>query len=89
MLPVLVAIVPTVVGAAILVGYGADPGPHKGALVFSTYLTNTFGSALAIVYAWNGSNVGGSSKKTAAYSAMMFCFALGNIAGTYIFQSKE
>ncbi|UZJ55735.1 hypothetical protein CBS101457_005055 [Exobasidium rhododendri] len=89
MLPVLVALLPTIVGAGILVGYGADPTHHKGALVFAIYLSDTFGSSLAIVYAWNASNVGGSSKKTAAYAATMFAFSLGNIAGTYIFQAKD
>jgi ACS family allantoate permease-like MFS transporter len=89
MLPVLLALIPTITGASILVGFGNDPSHHKGALVFAIYIAQTFGSSLTIVYAWNASNVAGSSKKTAAYAAMMFSFALGNICGTYIFQAKE
>lgn len=89
MLPVLLALIPTIIGASILVGFGNNPSEHKAALVFAIYITQTFGSSLTIVYAWNASNVAGSSKKTAAYAATMFSFALGNIAGTYIFQAKE
>lgn len=34
-----------------------------GVLLFATYLIGTFGSALAVIYAWNASNTSGHTKK--------------------------
>ncbi|MCO5565229.1 hypothetical protein L7F22_018902 [Adiantum nelumboides] len=91
MLPIMIALIPTIVGAAILVGYGDESAAlhHRGAVVFAVYLTATFGASLSIVYAWNATNIGGSSKKTAAYAANMFAFAIGNIAGSFVFRDEE
>lgn len=88
-MPIMVALIPTIVGAAILVGFGNNATDHKGAVVFATYLCGTFGASLSIVYAWNATNIGGSSKKTVAYAANMFAFAAGNIAGSFVFRDEE
>jgi len=79
MLPILVALLPTVLGAALLVGFSSSSSTHKGVLLFGIYLTATFGSALSIVYSWNATNIGGSSKKTFANASTMFVFALGKL----------
>ena len=91
MLPIMIALIPTIVGAAILVGYGEESAAlhHRGAVVFAVYLTATFGASLSIVYAWNATNIGGSSKKTAAYAANMFAFGVGNIAGSFVFRDED
>lgn len=92
-LPVFVALVPTIVGAAILVGLGKGgehaEGTRRNTLVFAVYLTSTFGSSLSVVFAWNATNVAGYSKKISSSALMMFGFGAGNIAGSYIFQQKD
>lgn len=92
-LPVLVAIIPTVVGSAILVGLGHGgehaTGERRNVLVFGVYLTSTFGSSLSIIFAWNATNVAGYTKKISSSALMMFGFGAGNIAGSYIFQAKD
>lgn len=85
----MVGLLPTVVAAAILVGYGETASTHKAACVFATFISGTFGTALSIVYAWNATNIGGSSKKAAVYAANMFSFAAGNIAGSFTFRDQE
>lgn len=87
MLPIVFALVPTIVGSAILVGLnGSD---KKGVLLFAVYLIGTFGSALSIIYAWNASNTSGHTKKVTINAMTLVAFALGNIIGTEIFQPKD
>ncbi|KIJ56724.1 hypothetical protein M422DRAFT_72881 [Sphaerobolus stellatus SS14] len=87
MLPIVFALVPTIVGSALLVGLnGSD---QKGVLLFATYLIGTFGSALSIIYAWNASNTSGYTKKVTINAMTLVAFALGNIAGTETFQPKD
>ncbi|KAF8529063.1 MFS general substrate transporter [Hysterangium stoloniferum] len=87
MLPIVFALVPTIVGSAVLIGLN---GSHmKGALLFAVYLVGTFGSALSIIYAWNASNTSGHTKKVTINAMTLVAFALGNIAGTEIFQPKD
>jgi ACS family allantoate permease-like MFS transporter len=64
MLPVVFALVPAIVGSAILIG--AANSDNKGLLLFAVYLTGTFGSALSSIYAYNSSNVAGNTKKVCA-----------------------
>lgn len=87
MLPIVFALVPTIVGAAMLIGLN-DSG-KKGALLFGTYLISTFGSALSTVYAYNASNTSGHTKKVTINALTMFTFSLGNIIGTEIFLPKD
>lgn len=83
MTPIIFAIVPTIVGSAMLVGLKSTPS-HKGALLLGTsacyllrvkaltgraaiYLSGTFGSALSTVYAYNASNTSGHTKKACLF----------------------
>lgn len=53
------------------------------------YLSDTFGSSLATIYAYNACNVAGHTKKVTVDSLMMIAFGVGNILGTEIFQPKD
>ncbi|KAF5393880.1 hypothetical protein D9757_000097 [Collybiopsis confluens] len=87
MIPIIFALVPTIVGAAMLIALN-DSG-KKGALLFATYLIGTFGSALSTVYAYNASNTSGHTKKSTVNAMTLLTFSLGNIIGTEIFQPKD
>ncbi|KAI0952061.1 hypothetical protein AcW1_004259 [Taiwanofungus camphoratus] len=88
MVPIIFSLVPTIVGAAMLIGLNGKPH-EKGALLFATYIIGTFGSALASVYAYNASNTSGHTKKNTINALTMVTFSVGNIIGTEIFQSKD
>ncbi|KAJ6509891.1 MFS general substrate transporter [Mycena vitilis] len=87
MLPIIFALVPTIVGTAILIGLN-DTG-QKGALLFGAYLIGTFGSALATIYAYNASNTSGHTKKSTINAMTLVAFSVGNIIGTQIFQPSD
>ncbi|KDQ62569.1 hypothetical protein JAAARDRAFT_54493 [Jaapia argillacea MUCL 33604] len=87
MLPIVIAVAPTIVGAAILVGLnGTD---QKGVLLMGSYLIGTCGSSLASIYAYNASNTSGHTKKSTINALTLFTFSLGNIVGTEIFLPKD
>jgi len=87
MIPIIFALVPTIAGAAMLIGLNGSG--KKGALLFATYLIGTFGSALSTVYAYNASNTSGHTKKSTINAMTLVSFAIGNIIGTEIFQPKD
>ncbi|KAG6837563.1 hypothetical protein H0H93_007744 [Arthromyces matolae] len=87
MIPIMFAVVPTIVGAAILIGLNGTN--KKGALLFGIYIIGTFGSALSIIYAWNASNTSGHTKKSTINALTLTAFGLGNVIGTEIFQPKD
>ncbi|CAK5275567.1 unnamed protein product [Mycena citricolor] len=83
MLPIIFALVPTIVGSGMLIGL--SHANNKGAELFAVYLVNTFGSALAQIYAYNASNTSGHTKKNTVNAMTLVSFAVGNIIGTQIF----
>ncbi|KAF8591440.1 MFS general substrate transporter [Ramaria rubella] len=87
MIPIVFALVPTIVGAAMLIGLKGTS--MKGVLLFAVYLIGTFGSALSVIYAWNASNTSGHTKKVTINAMTLVAFGLGNIAGTETFQPKD
>ncbi|KAJ3741220.1 MFS general substrate transporter [Lentinula detonsa] len=87
MIPIIIALVPTIVGAAMLIGLN-DSG-EKGALLFATYLIGTYGSSLSTVYAYNASNTSGHTKKSTVNAMTLLTFSIGNIIGTEIFLPKD
>ncbi|KAG6813482.1 hypothetical protein H0H92_010507 [Tricholoma furcatifolium] len=87
MIPIIFALVPTIVGAAMLIGLNGSG--KKGALLFATYLIGTFGSSLSTVYAWNASNIAGHTKKSTVNAMTLVSFGVGNVVGTEIFQAKD
>ncbi|KAF9482470.1 MFS general substrate transporter [Pholiota conissans] len=87
MLPIIFALVPTIVGSGMLIGL--NHSRQKGVLLFAVYLIGTFGSALASVYAYNASNTSGHTKKSTINAMTLVAFSIGNIIGTEIFQPKD
>ncbi|GJJ08032.1 hypothetical protein Clacol_002239 [Clathrus columnatus] len=105
MMPIVFAVVPTIIGFAVLVGLN---GSHlkgikhvindqnsgltktsQGVLLFASYLIQTFGSSLSIIYAWNASNTSGHTKKVTINAITLVAFALGNVAGSETFLPKD
>ncbi|KAH9482913.1 Allantoate permease [Psilocybe cubensis] len=87
MVPIVFAIVPTIVGSAMLIGL--NNSGKKGVLLFAVYLIGTFGSALSSVYAYNASNTSGHTKKSTINAMTLVAFSIGNIIGTEIFLPKD
>ncbi|KAF7795855.1 hypothetical protein EIP86_007022 [Pleurotus ostreatoroseus] len=87
MLPIVWGLVPTIVGAAMLISL---KGPeHKGALLFANYIVTTFGSALSVIYAYNASNTSGHTKKVTINAMTLAAFCTGNIIGAETFLPKD
>ncbi|KXN86780.1 hypothetical protein AN958_09661 [Leucoagaricus sp. SymC.cos] len=87
MVPIVFALLPTILSAALLVGFNHTG--QKGVLLFAIYLSGTFGSSLSTVYAYNASNTSGHTKKSTINALTMFAFSIGNIVGSEIFQPKD
>ncbi|KAF9448174.1 MFS general substrate transporter [Macrolepiota fuliginosa MF-IS2] len=87
MVPIIFALVPTILGAGLLIGF--NRAGQKGVLLFAIYLTGTFGSALSSVYAYNASNTSGHTKKSTINAMTLVAFSIGNIVGSEIFQPKD
>ncbi|EXJ55756.1 hypothetical protein A1O7_08686 [Cladophialophora yegresii CBS 114405] len=89
-LVMLICLIPTIVAAGLM--YGLDPEgipKSKGALLFASYLSGTFGAAFMLLLAWNASNIAGHSKKVTANALTLVGFCTGNILGTQTFQESE
>jgi len=88
MLPIVLGLVPTIVGSGMLVGLKSTP-ENKGALLFADYIVTFFGSSLAIVYAYNASNTSGHTKKVTVNAMTLAAFCIGNIIGSETFLPKD
>ncbi|EXJ81733.1 hypothetical protein A1O1_07798 [Capronia coronata CBS 617.96] len=89
-LVMLICLIPTIVAAGLMYGLDPDGIPKsKGALLFASYLSGTFGAAFMLLLAWNASNLAGHSKKVTANALTLVGFCLGNILGTQTFQESE
>ena len=86
----LIAIVPTILGAALMIGFDPNGEPtNKPALLAASYLTQMFGAAFMLLLAWNASNIAGHSKKVTCNALTLVSFCLGNILGTQTFQDRQ
>ncbi|RFU24668.1 hypothetical protein B7463_g11672, partial [Scytalidium lignicola] len=86
----LICIVPTIIGAALMIGL--DPNGHpknKAGLLAASFITGTFGAAFMLLLAWNASNIAGHTKKVTINAMTLVSFAVGNILGTQTFQAKQ
>ncbi|EKM59641.1 uncharacterized protein PHACADRAFT_192018 [Phanerochaete carnosa HHB-10118-sp] len=88
MLPIVLGLIPTIVGSGMLVGLKSTP-ENKGALLFADYIVTFFGSSLAIVYAYNASNTSGHTKKVTVNAMTLAAFCIGNIIGSETFLPKD
>lgn len=55
----------------------------------ANYAVTTFGSSLAIIYAYNASNTGGHTKKVTINAMTLAAFCAGNIIGSETFLPKD
>ena len=79
-LVMLICLIPTIIAAAMMYGLDPDGVPKsKGALLFASYLSGTFGAAFMLLLSWNASNIAGHSKKVTANALTLVGFCLGNI----------
>jgi nitrate/nitrite transporter NarK len=79
-LVMLICLIPTIVAAGMMYGLDPDGIPQsKGALLFASYLSGTFGAAFMLLLAWNASNLAGHSKKVTANALTLVGFCTGNI----------
>ncbi|KAJ9612784.1 uncharacterized protein PV06_08422 [Exophiala oligosperma] len=89
-LVMLICLIPTIVAAGMMYGLDPDGIPKsKGALLFASYLSGTFGAAFMLLLAWNASNIAGHSKKVTCNALTLVGFCTGNILGTQTFQQSE
>ena len=72
-----------------LVGRWAKYTLLVGCSPTATWLIGFFGSSLALVYAYNASNISGHTKKVTVNAMTLATFGLGNIVGTEIFLPKD
>ncbi|KAL8279637.1 hypothetical protein RQP46_007950 [Phenoliferia psychrophenolica] len=93
MLPVLGAVLPAILGAAVIVGFSggstADHAKHKGVLLFGIMIIQTYGTSLALFYSWSASNIAGGTKKTVVNALFLTSFGISNVVGTQIFTAAS
>lgn len=87
MVPIVFALVPTILSAALLIGFNHTG--QKGVLLFAIYMSGTFGSSLSTLYAYNASNISGHTKKSTINAMTLVAFSVGNIVGSEIFLPKD
>ncbi|TFK32256.1 MFS general substrate transporter [Crucibulum laeve] len=75
MLPIIFALVPTIIGS--------------GDSSSGVYLIGTLGGSISTVYAYNASNTSGHTKKSTMNAMTLASYSVGNIIGTEIFQPKD
>jgi len=89
-LVMLICILPTILGAGLMIGLDPNGTPlNKAGLLAASFLTGTFGAAFMLLLAWNASNIAGHSKKVTTNAMTLVSFAVGNILGTQTFQQKQ
>jgi hypothetical protein len=72
------AVIPTVIGAALLVGFSTDLQKYRAGSLIGIFMTSTYGSSLAILYSWSATNCVGSTKKNVTNALLLVAFALGS-----------
>ncbi|KAH9938379.1 MFS general substrate transporter [Fomitopsis serialis] len=87
MLPIVFVLIPTIVGAALLVAMNGTR--DKGVILFAVYIIGTYGSSLSQIYAYNASNTSGHTKKVTLNAMTLATFCVANIIGTETFQPKD
>ena len=57
--------------------------------ISAVWIAQTYGSALAVIYAYNASNTAGHTKKVTTNAVLLMSFCLGNILGPLTFRDKD
>ncbi|GAA5932491.1 uncharacterized protein JCM15063_001242 [Sporobolomyces koalae] len=85
-LPMLGALIPTIFGLALVVGFAASH--NKAALVVGICFTQCYGAVLCLMYAFSSSNCAGSTKKSVFNAIFLTSFALSNVLGSQILRPE-
>ncbi|ETN37999.1 uncharacterized protein HMPREF1541_07622 [Cyphellophora europaea CBS 101466] len=89
-LPMIFAIVPTIVAFAMMIGLDPNGIPKsKGALLFALYMSNTFTASFMLLLTYNASNLAGHTKKVTVNALTLTLYCAGNVAGTEAFIATE
>ncbi|GAA5931786.1 hypothetical protein JCM3775_000042 [Rhodotorula graminis] len=90
MLPFIGAVIPSIIGFALLLAYSKSGSTkeHKTVLLVGVFLSQTFVSSLSLLFSWSASNIAGSSKRSVVNGALLVSFAGGNICGSQAFQQS-
>ncbi|KAH8805071.1 major facilitator superfamily domain-containing protein [Xylogone sp. PMI_703] len=83
---IILLIIPTLIGGALMAWLPPD---NKGGLLTGTFLINTVGSTLPLLYSWITSNFAGHTKKITMNAIVLMSFCVGNIIGPETFQDKD
>lgn len=85
-LSIILALVPTVIGAGLMSFISPTNQPGKLAGI---YLINAIVAPLALIFSWVGANTAGYTKKVAANAAVAIAFSIANIIGPQTFQAAD
>ena len=104
-MPIFYSLIPTLAGAAMLVAlngtnqkgallFGEQPMitnsmDRLNPTITATWIVGTYGSSLAIIYAYNASNTAGHTKKVTVNAMTLAAFCVANIVGTETFLPKD
>ncbi|GAA5820323.1 hypothetical protein JCM11251_005574 [Rhodosporidiobolus azoricus] len=91
MLPLLLSVIPSVAGMAILVAYSGKGSnvEHKGPLLAGILLCQTFVSGVALLFSFSAANFAGSTKKAVVNGLLLVAFGGGNLAGSQAFNGAD
>lgn len=79
--PAVVALVlPTLLGGALMAWLPAD---NKSGLLAGSFLINTVGASLPLLYSWASGNYAGHTKKVTINAITLMSFCVGNIIGRH------
>lgn len=72
-----------------IVRFQAGPYALSDTTMVATWIVGTYGSSLAIIYAYNASNTSGHTKKVTVNAMTLAAFCVANIVGTETFLPKD
>ncbi|GAA5885238.1 hypothetical protein JCM16303_005969 [Sporobolomyces ruberrimus] len=81
-IPMLGALIPTIFGLALVVGFAASH--NKAALVVGICFTQCYGAVLCLMYSLSASSIAGSTKKSVFNAIFLSSFAFSNVCGSQI-----
>jgi hypothetical protein len=80
--------VPPIVGCAILLAVGRDPG-DRGVLLFGYYIISVYPGISPLIYSWSGQNTGGDTKRKVTTALIFMGASAGNVVGPLLFRPDE
>ncbi|KAF2102537.1 MFS general substrate transporter [Rhizodiscina lignyota] len=85
--PAIIALViPTLLGGALMAWL---PAGDKAGLLAGSFLINTVGASLPLLYSWSSGNYAGHTKKVTMNAITLMSFCVGNIIGPLTFRDSD